>query len=45
MQAACILFMESLNKRLGPQAMVGDLAELGVEDMLQYDPCVDDCKI
>ena len=30
-------FMEYLHQRLGPHALVGDLAEMGIEDMLQYD--------
>ena len=33
--------MESLFQRLGPHAMVRDLAKLGVEDTLQYDPYED----
>ena len=32
------LFMESLHQRLGPLAIVGDLAKLITEDMPQYDP-------
>ena len=38
------LFTESLHQRLGPCAMVGDLAELGKEDMLQYDPYKDEMQ-
>ena len=34
--------MELLHQRLGPHARVGDLADLGTEDMLQYDPHEDD---
>ena len=29
--------MESLDQRLGPCAMMGDIVELGAEDTLQYD--------
>ena len=29
--------MELLHQRLGPHAMVDDLAELGADDTLQYD--------
>ena len=32
------LFMESLYQRLVPCAVAGDLANLGAEDILQYDP-------
>ena len=40
-KAKCSSFMESLFQRLGPHAMVRDLAKLGVEDTLQYDPYED----
>ena len=33
--------MESLHQRLGPHAMVGEVAKLGAEDTLQYHPCED----
>ena len=33
--------MESLYQKLGPQAMARDLVELGVEDILQYNPYED----
>ena len=37
-------FMKSLHQSIGPHAMVGDLAELEVEDMLQSDQNEDELQ-
>ena len=36
--------MESLHQRLGSHAMVGDLADLGAEDLQQYNPYEDELQ-
>ena len=36
--------MELLHQRLGSQTMVGDLAELGLKDMPQFDPYEDESQ-
>ena len=38
------LFMESLHQRFGTHAAVGNLADLGTEDTLQYDPYEDELQ-
>ena len=38
------MFMDSVHQRVGPQAMVNNLADWGAEDMPQNDACKDDSK-
>ena len=38
------LLMQLLHQRLGPHTIVGDLADLGKEDMPQYDPYKDESQ-
>ena len=43
-KAECSLFIKLLQQRLGPQATVEVLAELGVEYTLQYNPSEDELQ-
>ena len=40
-KSECSLFVDFLHQRLGPNTMVRDQVELGVENALQYDPYED----
>ena len=37
--------MESVHQKIGPQAAVDDLADLGTEDTPKYDPHEDESKV